>query len=231
MMEKLHRHGPLSTPFLVEFAGQKFSSRNRTLERLTDLFNEDNTPHQGRYLDRPHQQFATLDARYHDLMYDVLPPAVDALKDTERFFWNTPETSSLKWKHDAFCAAITASVDLAVAKQPEQYDYIFHDEIVTRIGKFEFPHRRASAPAGQSFWYTIQALRPSPHLSHRSRLRDGTFDRPLEAKNSGTHARPLQNLHPRPGVPQVFSARHPLDVALRLLIEKPNAKRDADGGQ
>ena len=139
MMEKLHRHGPLSTPFLVEFAGQKFSSRNRTLERLTDLFNEDNTPHQGRYLDRPHQQFATLDARYHDLMYDVLPPAVEALKDTERFFLNTPETSSLKWKHDAFCAAITASVDLAAAQHPEQYEYIFHDEIVSRIGKFEFP--------------------------------------------------------------------------------------------
>ena len=139
MMEKLHRHGPLPSSFLVEYASRAYKSPKNSLEALTHLFNEDNTFHGRRYLDRPWQQFQTFDARYQELMYDVLPVAHLALEDAGRLFQNTPVTSTLSWKHDAFCSATTASIELAILNEPEKYEYIFHDEIVSRIGHVVFP--------------------------------------------------------------------------------------------
>ena len=69
LFEKLHRHGPLSTPYLVAYSRLLRKSVTRAKDRLTDLFNEDDTPHNGTYLDRPWQQFETLDARQNDLVY------------------------------------------------------------------------------------------------------------------------------------------------------------------
>ncbi len=139
IMEKLHRHGPLPSSFLLEYCRHRWHSDGRTLDCLTHLFNEDNTPDGGQYLTRPWQQFATLDARYHELVYDLNDPALDALAERDLLYPNTPGTSHLSWKHDAFCSAITASIELSVLKEPTKYQYIFHDEIVTRIGQFAFP--------------------------------------------------------------------------------------------
>jgi hypothetical protein len=78
--DKLHRHGPLSTPYLLAYSRLVRRSDTRARDRLTDLFNEDETPHGGTYLSRPWQQFETLDARYHDLVYDLTPRSVELLK-------------------------------------------------------------------------------------------------------------------------------------------------------
>ncbi len=56
-LRKLHEHGPLPSSFLLAFAEDSHRSEKRAKERLTDLFNEDNTPHGGPYLARPPQQF------------------------------------------------------------------------------------------------------------------------------------------------------------------------------
>jgi hypothetical protein len=71
LFEKLHRHGPLSTRYLVAYSQLLRKSATRAKDRLTGLFNEDDTPHNGTYLDRPWQQFETLDARQNDLVYDL----------------------------------------------------------------------------------------------------------------------------------------------------------------
>jgi hypothetical protein len=39
---------------------------------------------------------------------------------------------------DTFCSAITASIELEVLRQRDKYEYIFHDEIVSRLGRFTF---------------------------------------------------------------------------------------------
>ena len=60
--EKLAEHGPLPSSFLLAFAANMRKCEKRARERLTDLFNEDNTPDGGPYLVRPPQQFRTLDS-------------------------------------------------------------------------------------------------------------------------------------------------------------------------
>ena len=69
---KLAQHGPLPSSFLLAYTKQARQSDKRSLERLTDLFNEANTAHGGAYLTRPPQQFKTLDSRYNQLVYCLL---------------------------------------------------------------------------------------------------------------------------------------------------------------
>ena len=81
-LQKLHEHGPLPSSFLLAFTRHLRRSDKRATERLTDLFNEDNTKHGGRYLDRPMQQFRTIDSRYNQLVYDLAPAGRRALFDS-----------------------------------------------------------------------------------------------------------------------------------------------------
>ena len=37
------------------------------------------------------------------------------------------------------CSCITSSIELAILQQPDTYAYIFHDEIVDKVGTFAFP--------------------------------------------------------------------------------------------
>ncbi|NND50370.1 MAG: hypothetical protein HKN60_08980, partial [Rhizobiales bacterium] len=78
---KLHEHGPLSSSYLHAFTKDLRRSEKRARDRLTDLFHEDRTPHGGAYLDRPWQQFRSFEARYQDLVFDLAPPAIAALKE------------------------------------------------------------------------------------------------------------------------------------------------------
>ena len=87
-MQKLAEHGPLPSSFLLAFATHSHASEKRAIERLGDLFHEDNTPYGEPYLTRPVQQFRTIDSRYNQLVYDLAPAGWRALKrsgfDTER---------------------------------------------------------------------------------------------------------------------------------------------------
>ena len=63
VFQKLHEHGPLPTSYLYAFTKHLGSDETGFLKRLNALF------HEG-YLDRPKQQFNTIDARYNQLVYD-----------------------------------------------------------------------------------------------------------------------------------------------------------------
>jgi hypothetical protein len=112
LFEKLHRHGPLSTRYLVAYSQLLRKSATRAKDRLTDLFNEDDTPHNGTYLDRPWQQFETLDARQNDLVYDLTPQSIRVLKAQGLWSDDAPHPGG-SWKHTYMTAAITASIELA----------------------------------------------------------------------------------------------------------------------
>jgi hypothetical protein len=79
--QKIHQHGPLSSSYLHAFSKHIRRNEKRAKDRLTDLFNESRTPHGGTYLNRPGQQFRTLDSRYNDLIYDLTPASRLALKE------------------------------------------------------------------------------------------------------------------------------------------------------
>lgn len=109
---KLHEHGPLPSSFLLQYAKDTHRSEKRAKERLTDLFNEDNTPDGGPYLTRPPQQFRTIDSRYNQLVYDLGPAAKKALK--RKGDWNERAAAhSGPWLHGFMVSCITASVELA----------------------------------------------------------------------------------------------------------------------
>ena len=130
--QKLHEHGPLSSRFLHAFSQDLCRSEKRARDRLTDLFNESETPHAGTYLKRPWQQFETLDARYQDLVYDLAPAAEGALK--EQGLWHEYGASpGGPWRHQAMVATITASVELATLGDP-RVKFIPQHAVLARAG-------------------------------------------------------------------------------------------------
>ncbi len=130
--QKLREHGPLSSSYLHAFSQHLARSEKRARDRLTDLFNERNTPHGGAYLSRPWQQFQTLDARYQELTYDLAPPAVQALQ--EHGLWHEHGASAGgPWRHRHMVAAITASIELATLFD-SSLGYIPQHAILTRAG-------------------------------------------------------------------------------------------------
>lgn len=115
--EKIHQHGPLPSSFLLQYTANQRKSEKRASERLTDLFNEDQTKHGGCYLDRPLQQFRTIDSRYNQLVYDLLPAAELALKE-QGLLHKTNTKSSGPWLHQFMVACVTASIELATLQSP-----------------------------------------------------------------------------------------------------------------
>lgn len=116
--QKLHEHGPLPSSFLMQFARNTYRSEKRAKERLTDLFNEDNTPHSGPYLSRPPQQFRTIDSRYNQLVYALTPASEKAVKQAG--LWMDYGTArSGPWLHSFMVSCITASIELAVLERDD----------------------------------------------------------------------------------------------------------------
>ena len=126
----LHRHGPLSSSYLHEFTKRLCVSEKAARARLADLFHESCTHHGGAYLDRPWQQFDTIDARYQELIYDLTPVSVAALK--ERGDWHGPVNPGGPWKHRYMVASITASIELMCREHG--FRYIPGYEILERAG-------------------------------------------------------------------------------------------------
>jgi hypothetical protein len=130
-MRMIHRHGPLSSTYLHAFSQHLRRNEKRARDRLTDLFNEDRTPHGGAYLARPHQQFATYDSRYQDLVYDLAPAAELALKQDGH--WYAAAAHAGPWAHRFMVASITASIELATLADPA-LTYIPQEAILGRAG-------------------------------------------------------------------------------------------------
>ena len=134
--EKLHRHGPLPSSFLHAYAGEV--AENTIAKRLTILGSEDNTLHGGRYISRPAQQFATLDSRHQQLVYAINARSKAALMEHNRLHDHVPTISPRSWKHDHMAACVAASIELATLQEPNRCQYIFHDEVVARVGRDHF---------------------------------------------------------------------------------------------
>ncbi len=117
-LQKLHEHGPLPSSFLLEYTSHLRQSTRRTLERLTDLFNEEETKHGGQYLLRPPQQFSTIDSRYNQLVYDISPAGKKALKQKEILREGNTKPSG-PWLHRLMVSCTTASIELATMARPD----------------------------------------------------------------------------------------------------------------
>jgi len=129
-LDWLHQHGPLASSFLLEAAKDYGSSEKRAIERLADLFHEDNTVHGGTYLKRPPQQFATIDSRYNQLVYDLAPAGERALKETG--LWRPKHKAATgPWLHSFMVSSITASIRLA-ADARSDLEYIPQAYILER---------------------------------------------------------------------------------------------------
>ena len=127
-LAKLAEHGPLPTSFLLAYTQAERRSEKRARERLTDLFHEANTPHGGRYLDRPLQQFRTIDSRYNQLVYDLAPAGRKALD-----LAGASGGRGGPWVHRFMVACIAASIDLA-ARDRADIDFIPAAVILDRAG-------------------------------------------------------------------------------------------------
>jgi Replication-relaxation len=143
--QKLHEHGPLPSSFLHQYSLDTHKSEKRAKERLTDLFNEDNTPDSGSYLSRPAQQFRTIDSRYNQLVYDLTPASEKALKAAGQ--WSSVnKTTSGPWLHKFMVSCITASIELATLNR---------DDIIY------IPQTQLLKRAGTSLRYTVNTFDPS----------------------------------------------------------------------
>lgn len=129
-LRMLHEHGPLASSFLLAFAAGLGASQKRARERLTDLFNEDNTAHDGPYLARPPQQFHTLDSRYNQIVYDLSAAGKRALEE-RGLRQSEPRASAGPWVHRFMVSSITASIHLA-ANANTHLTYIPQADILTR---------------------------------------------------------------------------------------------------
>ena len=129
---KLAEHGPLPSSFLLAYAHDTHRSTKRARERLTDLFNEDNTPDNGQHLIRPPQQFRTLDSRYNQLVYDLAPAGDRALVRSGKAIAVSAAPSG-PWLHRFMISCVTASIELATIDQPD-ITYIPQSEVLSRAG-------------------------------------------------------------------------------------------------
>lgn len=128
--QKLLEHGPLPSSFLHAYTKDSHRNEKRAKDRLTDLFNEADTPDGGTYLSRPPQQFRTLNAGYNQLIYDVTKYSLTAL-NRQGAHVSAGNTSAGPWLHRHMVACVTASIELATMDR-EDLSYIPQHTILKR---------------------------------------------------------------------------------------------------
>ncbi|WP_417618098.1 replication-relaxation family protein [Parasphingorhabdus sp.] len=146
---KIHEHGPLPSTYLLEYTHGSHKSEKRAKERLTDLFNEANTPHGGPYLTRPMQQFQTIDARYKPLVYDLAPAAIHALAEQNLLHGRTAHQGP--WWHALMTSCITSSIELNCLARKDM-NYIPQSAILARADtELRWPTCIADPVSGRSY--------------------------------------------------------------------------------
>ena len=144
---RIREHGPLPTSYLLAFSRDTHRSLRRGKERLTDLFNEENTPHGEAYLSRPIQQFRTLDSRYNQLVYDLTPASERALLDAG--FGSTRAVRSGPWLHSFMVACTTASVELGISGRDDLH-YLSQSDLLKRAdADLRYPVRITNRRTGR----------------------------------------------------------------------------------
>ena len=154
-LEALHRHGPLPTSFLLEFAKPLQMNEKRAKERLCDLFHEDSTPHGGAYLIRPVQQFQTIDSRYNQLVYDLAPAATQAL-EAQQVWSGAAGAQGGPWWHKLMISCVTASIELATMQRSD-LQFIPQARILDRAqAKLECAVKCVDPKSGRSVKKTLK---------------------------------------------------------------------------
>lgn len=191
-MHRIHELGPLSTPELLAFSDDGKQNRGRAQNRLTDLFNEENTPHGGRYLDRPSQQFKDMDARYKPAIYSLQPAAEKALKEAGLWSDHVHKAGGPFW-HQRLTSRSLASVAIA-AKTRDDIGFIPGSTILARAQtKLRYQTRITDPSTNQ----TIDApLVPDGLFGLEYRQDETSYrffvieaDRSTEPKNTGVAGR------------------------------------------
>ena len=125
LFEAIVRHGPLPSHYLYEFTKYLRRDRSHLQNRLTEFYNGDA---RGPYLTRPPQQFASYEARYQHLVYDLAPRARLVLAERGVGKHTIPRADP--FVHRLMNACVMASIELA-ARQVG-LGFISFDEILAR---------------------------------------------------------------------------------------------------
>jgi hypothetical protein len=190
--QKIQEHGPLSSSYLHAFTQHMRRSEKRAKERLTDLFNEDRTPHGGEYLDRPKQQFRVMDARYNELVHDLKPAAERALREAGMEI-PAPRQHHGPWLHRFMTACITASIEIATLSRDDIH-YIPGSAILARANTTLRYTTRIQDPKTEK-WYDKDLI-PDAIFGLEYRVRRKNFYRFfLVEADRGTEPTTSANFH------------------------------------
>lgn len=154
----LERHGPLPSTYLYEFTKDSARNFKGFQQRLTDLYNEDNTAHRGFYLDRPAQQHASINARYQPMSYELTELGHRSLRD-QGIVTQMRESPNGPYLHRFMTACLTASMELTVTRAGFRYlsqaDIFGHpkcpDDVAERDHPLALPHRDGDIIPDQLF--------------------------------------------------------------------------------
>jgi Replication-relaxation len=117
IFETLHRHGPLPTNYLFEATKHIAEDYNGLQHRLTALYNGTKD---GAFLIRPLQQFASFEARYQPLIYDLAPKAERALVERGLFARYATRRSD-PFLHRFMGACVSASIEMGCKRHGLRY--------------------------------------------------------------------------------------------------------------
>lgn len=104
----IQRHGPLPSNYLYEFTKHLRRDRSHLQNRLTEFYHGDPG---GSYLTRPPQQFASFNARYQHLVYDLASRGALALAEQRTVQCHIPRRSD-PFVHRLMTACVGASLEL-----------------------------------------------------------------------------------------------------------------------
>lgn len=122
----LHRHGGrLPTSYLHDLTKAEFVNHTKSSDRLKILH------HELRLLDRPFQQFETLDPRKNELVHEASPLALDLLKDQGLYSDYAPSPRGA-FKHQLMLSCVSASFELNAREKG--YKYTPQHELLERVG-------------------------------------------------------------------------------------------------
>lgn len=107
LFEAIERHGPLPSHYLYEFTRSLRRDRSHLQNRLTEFYHGDQ---RGPLLTRPQQQFASFQARYQHLVYDLTARTRAALAERG---CHRPQVRTDPFVHRLMTACITASFELS----------------------------------------------------------------------------------------------------------------------
>jgi len=132
--EAIHRLGHQTSEALYQVTRHIRRSHRAALYRMRDLRHEQWSDYGGPTLFYPLQQDRTPRPDRNLNVYGITKLAVEALKEAGRFRECAPTTNHNEWKHDFMGACVSSSVYLAASARPDRYEFIFEDEIVSRLG-------------------------------------------------------------------------------------------------